>query len=325
MSYKVDLKNFDEFMLKTDDSETINFKLPKNMGSFSSTKEIINKDVLLFKTNTNIKESLTLNSKSFVSGLSIIINLEGEFKYFDKSNKSALNVRKNSVITKYVNKYDSVMNFDKNSKSSNLCLILRDEFLEKYFLNKIENRDELFSNYENNISTDFEKRFENYKVVSLAKELYNSPFEGELNDLYTQSKVFELIYEELTTIVNEHNNLCTCGCSKINHEDRIALYKAKELIEKADAFYTLEQLCKKVAINEFKLKLGFKELFDTTPGALVLKTRMDKAKILLSSGEYNIAEVSNLVGYKYQQSFSTAFFRHYGVLPKDLIKKRKYY
>ncbi|RXJ88504.1 AraC family transcriptional regulator [Arcobacter sp. CECT 8983] len=325
MSYKLNLENFDEFMLESDISKTINFQLPKNLGNFTSKKEIVNKDIVMFKTHTTINESLSINSKSFISGLSILVNLDGEYRYSDKSNKSILDIKKNSVFTKYVNEYDSVIDFNNSSKSSNLCLILRDEFLEKYFLNKIERKDELLTNYKNNISTNFQKNFENYKIISLAKELYNSPFEGELNDLYTQSKVFELVYKELTTILKEENNLCTCGCSKINYEDRIALHKAKELIEKADDFYTLEQLCKKVAINEFKLKFGFKELFNTTPGGLVLKTRMQKAKALLSTGEYNISEVSSIVGYKYQQSFSTAFFKHFGVLPKDLVKSRNYY
>lgn len=325
MSYKVNLENFDEFMLESNSPEKINFKLPNNLGSFVSKKEIVSKDILMFKTETSFNERLTLSSRSFVSGLSIVVNLGGKFNYLDKSNNTTLNIKENRIITKYINEYDSVLDFDKNSKNNSLCLILRDEFLEKYFLNKIENTDELFKNYRNNVSTTFEKQFQNYKIVSLAKELYNSPFEGELNNLYIQSKVFELIYEELNSIVNEHNNLCDCGCSKINYEDKLALYKAKELIEKADEFYSLEQLCKKVAINEFKLKFGFKELFDTTPGALVLKTRMEKAKVLLSTGEYNISEVSKLIGYKYQQSFSTAFFKHFGVLPKDLVKSRNYY
>jgi len=83
--------------------------------------------------------------------------------------------------------------------------------------------------------------------------------------------------------------------------------------------------CYKVAISEFNFKKRIKELFDTTPGALVLKTRMEKAKVLLGTGEYNISEVSKIIGYKYQQSFSTAFFKHFGVLPKDLVKSRNYY
>lgn len=48
MSYKVNLENFDEFMLESNSSETINFKLPKNLGSFVSKKEIVSKDILMF-------------------------------------------------------------------------------------------------------------------------------------------------------------------------------------------------------------------------------------------------------------------------------------
>ena len=52
---------------------------------------------------------------------------------------------------------------------------------------------------------------------------------------------------------------------------------------------------------------------------------MQKAKELLSTGDYNIAEVSNIVGYKHQQSFTVAFTKYFKVNPKELVKSKTFY
>lgn len=100
---------------------------------------------------------------------------------------------------------------------------------------------------------------------------------------------------------------------------------AKDIILFTQDFPDLPTLAKKVAINEFKLKYGFKQLFNTTVGQMILDQRMFYAKKLLETSEYSVSEVAFYTGYKYQQSFSNAFTQFFGICPKDLMKTRKYY
>ena len=52
---------------------------------------------------------------------------------------------------------------------------------------------------------------------------------------------------------------------------------------------------------------------------------MHKARDLLKNSDYNINEISNIVGYKYQGNFSLAFVKKFGIRPKDMLKSRSYH
>ncbi|RXK13282.1 AraC family transcriptional regulator [Halarcobacter mediterraneus] len=329
MSHKIDLDSFDEFILNKSKDSNLTYSLPNNIGLFECSRDNIQKDILLFKTDAKVNiNDLIVNSSSQVSGLYMIINLEGNIIHTDKTDKSKLLFNKGDMITKYINNYEGGYEFKNETNIKSLCLLIRDDFLEKYLLNHLDNKSELDKKYKDNISSQLRKSIANHRLQSLAYELYNSPFEGDLNQLFMQSKALEFIYEEFNSIINEQNGKCSCeicSCDKLNIDDINALYKAKELIEKADRFYTLSELCKKVALNEFKLKYGFKKVFKTTPGQMILNLKMQKAKELLLSQNYNVSEVSRMVGYKYQQSFTNAFIKCFNTTPKSLIKSKNYY
>lgn len=326
MSYRISSKDFEDFLLNNKYCKCWHHNLPNNLGTIQSSKEIIEDNIFMFKTSASIKNKLEIKSFSKVSGLCIAINLEGKVIYTDLSNNSKVIFKQDEVLIKYINSYEGSIIFDSLTKTKSLCLVIRNEFLEKYFFNKLPNEESLKKNFQNHISTNIKKSLASYKTKILANELYDSPFEGELDTLYLQSKAYEIIYNEFKDILNLSNNsICTCRKAKFNSQDIASLKRAKELIQTSQKIYSISDLSKEVAINEFKLKLGFKELFDTTPGSLVLEARMEKAKVLLSSGEYNIAEVSTMVGYKHQQSFSVAFTKYFKVNPKDLLKSRSYY
>lgn len=325
MSYRINSSEIEEFLLSINRCNCWQHNLPNNLGVIESNKEIIEDNIFMFKTNALVNDKLEVNSFSKVLGLCIAINLGDEVIYTDKSNNSKLLFKKNDVLIKYVNSYEGSIAFNSLTKTKSLCLVLRDEFLEKYFFKKFKNEEILKRNFQNHISTNIKKSLASYKTIILANELFDSPFEGEIDSLYLQSKAYEIIYNEFKDLFSLNNSICTCKNIKFNSQDIDSLKKAKELIQTSQKVYSISDLSKEVALNEFKLKLGFKELFNTTPGSLVLEARMQKAKALLSTGEYNIAEVSSIIGYKHQQSFSVAFTKYFKVNPKELLKNSKYY
>ena len=87
----------------------------------------------------------------------------------------------------------------------------------------------------------------------------------------------------------------------------------------------LTELSKLVNLNEFKLKYGFKKLFNITPYNFLLEHKLFHAKNLLENGDMNVSEIAAIVGYKQLHGFSNAFVKRFGVRPKDLMKSRKYY
>lgn len=78
---------------------------------------------------------------------------------------------------------------------------------------------------------------------------------------------------------------------------------------------TIAQLARRIGLNEFYLKNGFREQFGCTIGAYVRKLRMENAGYLLQKQGYSVKETALSVGFSNIGYFSTAFKQYYGELP----------
>ncbi|MEO6404171.1 MAG: AraC family transcriptional regulator [Ferruginibacter sp.] len=105
-----------------------------------------------------------------------------------------------------------------------------------------------------------------------------------------------------------------------NEADREKIIKAREiLIQHIGEPITIKALSRKVAINECYLKKGFKEIFGTTIFDFYQGQRMEHAKYLLYDKGLSVTEVSMMLGYSSISHFSTAFKKHTGIKPCELL------
>ena len=97
-----------------------------------------------------------------------------------------------------------------------------------------------------------------------------------------------------------------------------ALELAKAIIEKDPVSHIhIPMLADRAGINEFKLKLGFRELFQTTPYQYRLKLCLEKAKDLLEDTDDTIDQIASKVGFRTYNGFSTAFKKAYSIAPTE--------
>jgi len=144
--------------------------------------------------------------------------------------------------------------------------------------------------------------------------------EGKLQELYLESKIIDLIYMTVNDIKQDSKK----DNYKLSSKDINSLYKAKEiLLEDISNPPSLKKLAYKAAINEFKLKKGFKKLFNNTVFGFLQEYRLNEAKKILTNNEINISEVSSMVGYKNVSHFSKIFKGYFGVNPIEIKKKQK--
>ena len=105
-----------------------------------------------------------------------------------------------------------------------------------------------------------------------------------------------------------------------NEADRDKISKAREiLIQNIGEPVTIKELSRKVAMNECYLKKGFKEMYGTTIFDFYQNQRMEHAKYLLYEKELSVTDVSGLLGYSSISHFSTAFKKHTGLKPCELL------
>ncbi len=134
--------------------------------------------------------------------------------------------------------------------------------------------------------------------------------------LYYQGKVWELLSLYFST--KKPN---TESCPFLNDEVTVRKIKhAKEyLLKNMDAPPTLKQLSKVAGLNEYQLKVGFKEIYGNTVFGYLLDHRLDHARVLLDSAKYQVNEVAYQIGYTNPSHFIAAFRKKFGITPKKYL------
>ncbi|MDY0326925.1 MAG: AraC family transcriptional regulator [Arcobacteraceae bacterium] len=145
---------------------------------------------------------------------------------------------------------------------------------------------------------------------------------GKLQELYLESKLLDLVYTSLNSIeTKDHNDTFI-----LSQKDIECLYKAKNLLlENIQNPPSLKELAYKSAINEFKLKKGFKQVFGMTVYGMLHEYRLDYAKNLLVKNDISIQEAAGIVGYNSMGHFSKIFKEKYGILPIEFKKDKNIY
>ncbi|MFA6150421.1 MAG: AraC family transcriptional regulator [Chitinophagaceae bacterium] len=158
-----------------------------------------------------------------------------------------------------------------------------------------------------------------FEMHQCIRDIMNCKFTGGLKLLYLQSKCIELLamqgqaYEDLA---NRKSIAQVCKSAY----DLERIHFAKEyLLKNAITPPSLSELAKVAGVNEFKLKSGFKEVFDNTVFGYLNDYKLQQAKELLLMGN-SIKSVADDMGYSSVQHFSTAFRKKYNVPPGKLKK-----
>jgi AraC-like DNA-binding protein len=103
-----------------------------------------------------------------------------------------------------------------------------------------------------------------------------------------------------------------------------AIELAKSLIDKDPVTHLhIPILADRAGINEFKLKLGFRELFQTSPYQYRLHLCLKKAQELLEETDDTIDQIAAKVGFDTYNGFSTAFKKAFQVAPTEYRNRQE--
>jgi AraC-like DNA-binding protein len=148
------------------------------------------------------------------------------------------------------------------------------------------------------------------------QDIMHCRYTGGLKLMFLQSKCIELLamqaqaYEDLAA---RSPQIC-----KSAYDQECVRFAKEYLLLHAQEPPSLQELARIAGINEFKLKQGFKEMFETTVFGCLSDFKLTQARALLLAGSVPIKQVADELGYSSVQHFSTAFKKKFGVTPGSL-------
>ena len=157
------------------------------------------------------------------------------------------------------------------------------------------------------------------KTRMAIEALLNHNYTDTLENIFINAQTQILLLYSMDCMLGDKEEVFTCKFLA-NEADRDKITKAREvLLQHIGEPLTIKELSRKVAINECYLKKGFKEMFGTTIFDFYQSQRMEHAKYLLYDKGLSVTEVSMLLGYSSISHFSTAFKKHTGIKPCELL------
>jgi AraC-like DNA-binding protein len=152
------------------------------------------------------------------------------------------------------------------------------------------------------------------------ESLLNHRYTDSLENIFINAQSQMLLLYSLECMIGE-KEVESFSCKFLaNEADREKISKARDiLLASIGEPITIKELSRKVAINECYLKKGFKEMFGTTIFDFYQGQRMEHARYLLYEKGLSVTDVSMLLGYSSISHFSTAFKKHTGLKPCELL------
>ncbi|PIG94150.1 AraC family transcriptional regulator [Gloeocapsopsis sp. IPPAS B-1203] len=157
-------------------------------------------------------------------------------------------------------------------------------------------------------------------MQSVLYQILNCPYRDFIREIYLQSKTLEIVALWLAQELNYRQ--VKLSTVKLSPDDVERIYYARDiLITNLLHPPTLLELARQVAVNERKLKQGFRQIFGTTVFGYLHNYRMEQAKQMLAEQKLTVAQVAHAVGYSHLSHFAAAFRKKFGVNPSAYRSK----
>ena len=147
-------------------------------------------------------------------------------------------------------------------------------------------------------------------------QLFNVHLSESAEKIYYQGKVLELL-----SLYFSDKKPDTESCPFLNDEETLRKIKFAKghLLKNIETPPSLKELAKASGLNEYQLKVGFKEIYGDTVFGFLLSHRLDHARVLLDAAKLQVNEVAYQIGYSNPSHFIAAFKKKFGITPKKYL------
>jgi AraC-like DNA-binding protein len=152
-------------------------------------------------------------------------------------------------------------------------------------------------------------------MKEIINQILDCPYDEATRQFYFDLKVRELLYQLLETAFKTNPTQ-----QHFTPFEIARIHEARDILESyiSKKPPSIRSLSRKVALNEYKLKTGFKQYFNASIFDWLIDRKMKHAKQLILTTNRPIKYICSMVGYPRTTNFITAFRRRFGMTPGSL-------
>lgn len=269
--------------------------------------------VLKFQNDTSENQSFVREIES--SFIQFHFNVKGESKFlFNKGNYGLPLAEENSLLL-YNPQTNLPLNLVLGPKSWLVSLVIS---IKKFHALFSQEADYISFLSEDNRDKKYYKDAPiSPSMAIVLNQLMNFHLTPSIKDLYFKGKAYEL----LSLYFNRVEDANVEQCPFLSDEENIIkIRKAKDIvISRMSEPPSLQELSEEIGLSLKKLKEGFKQIYGDSVYSFLFDYKMEYARKLLNTGEFNVNEVGLKVGYSTASHFIAAFKKKFGTTPKKYI------
>lgn len=266
-------------------------------------------DNLILRREREPKEFYTLVFDEVISagnGYSISIGSE---KIHDMEKPVAL------YLTSFLYDVENILHKDVNVRG--IRILLPVSWMQQYL--QLDEKESVLQKYIELKTAGIKYKPVGDELRGILKDLMS---EEEIPLLFYQNKILRIIERFFAWLYNEMQMIS--DRSGISLPDIEAAQKIEGLLtnDVTQLPPTIKEMARDAAMSESKLKKVFKAVYGIPPYEYYQQQRMQKARLMLLTGQYSIKDVGYTLGYANLSNFTLAFKKVFGQLPRDLVKNR---
>jgi AraC-like DNA-binding protein len=222
-------------------------------------------------------------------------------------------------VQMFSSRYNAKASLQKGAKLKGLGIVLKKEWLEKYFPEKVlsfwlNHTHILRSNNVTILPLDFEARETLLDLISLDETHPAFLF-------FVQARIYELLdyYFEQVSSKRQLFKNTDAFLEDVGRITELDIFFTNNILAKGE-LPSIDEMAKHAGMSASKLKTVFKKVYNQSIGDYFNACRLNMASTMLLKEKMEIKEVSATLGYNSVQHFTTAFKNHFGRPPASLFK-----
>jgi AraC-like DNA-binding protein len=323
--YSFYLDNFEKWLagLANRLNTTVNehtLVIPAHLGSGTIHAQNVNPHLSYAVMNFTLESDMQLHRESGTEGFVIAFNLVEPHK------EPVIGHPQQVVVDRRSSRNDIFLTDGRDSFSYHisggtsvrrLLIFCSHQLAMQYLPHDIYERLATFAK-ENSVSGH--PLFINLSHRTMLKELFDLKENDLLNPLRRLSGIIHLLEKFLHSFLRQEQvalprTLKKNDLESMQHVEHI-------LSSRLEGFPSLESLAHEVFMSTSKLKNLFKQVYGFTLYDYYNKSRLQRAKDLLITGQCSIKQAGSEIGFSNLSHFAKAFRKEFGILPRDLVKGR---